>query len=284
MRRAQAGGLTRRIRRHYDLLTPFYYLLWGEHVHHGYWMDREDHARPIVAQNRLIDELYTLAGRPSAPSVLDVGCGYGGGLLWLARNAGAGGVGLTLSPVQRLIARGKIKRARLDRRLRVLVADAQRPWPVDAGSVDLVWCVECTEHLKDRAFFAQQAYRALSPGGVLCVAAWLRSADSSAQAEKRRREVERGMLCYPFDSAQTYCGLFTEAGFEDVRARIVTEHVARTWDIVIALRDTRVMRGFARVLGTDARAFASSFTPLYAAYNEGAMEYGLFVARKPGVE
>ncbi|MBS0208577.1 MAG: hypothetical protein JSS27_06440 [Planctomycetes bacterium] len=25
------------VRSHYDLVTPFYRLLWGEHIHHGLW-------------------------------------------------------------------------------------------------------------------------------------------------------------------------------------------------------------------------------------------------------
>ena len=123
-----APDLTRRIRRHYDLLAPFY-LLWGRHVHHGYWADSADRARPAAAQERLLPEPYALAGRP---------------------------------------------------------------------------------------------------------------------------------------------------------ARIVTPHVARGWDVTTRLRDKPPMRAAARALGTDARAFAASFTALRRAYAEGAVANGLLAARKPG--
>ena len=40
----------RSVRFHYDLSTPFYRLLWGEHIHHGLWSADES---PRTAQLRL---------------------------------------------------------------------------------------------------------------------------------------------------------------------------------------------------------------------------------------
>lgn len=275
------ANLTARIRLHYNLLAPFYYALWGQHLHHGYWVDGADATPQAQAQERLIEEIYDFAGSPRQPRVFDVGCGYAGSLLWLARHAAATGSGITLSRMQRAIGQLKLRRNGLQGCIAVRVADAQREWPVRDASVSLVWCVECSEHLSDRAHFMRQAYRALAPNGTLCLAAWVASESATPDAQALRAEVERGMLCYPFSTVAEYAMWCGEAGFTDIETRTITAHVAHTWDICIALRDRPPLPLLARLLGSDVRTFTDSFTALRRAYRDGAMDYALLVARKP---
>ena len=81
-----AGITTKAIRRHYDLATPFYRLLWGSHIHHGLWYADEG---PALAQRQLIDRLTAEADIQHGSTVLDVGCGMGGTSIYLARRLGA---------------------------------------------------------------------------------------------------------------------------------------------------------------------------------------------------
>lgn len=273
--------LSTRIRRHYDLLAPVYYLLWGQHVHHGYWNDARDTAPAKLAQEHLLEELYAFAGQPQAEKVLDVGCGYGGTLRWLARTTGASGTGITLSPAQRFIATLKNHLAGHADAIEIKVADAQQSWEVAAESVDLVWCMECSEHLRDRQHLQSEVYRVLKPGGTFCLAAWLASPDDSVSAQQLRMEVERGMLCYPFSPVETYSKQARAAGFEKIESKLITEHVLRTWDLSIKRRDHPVASWFSRKLGSDVSAFTDSFDDLRQAYLQGAMDYGFMVARKP---
>ena len=281
----QRAGLTGQVRFHYDFLAPFYYFLWGEHVHHGFWTDNADRTPKAAAQARLIHELVVLAGCPAGRlRVLDVGCGYGGALRWFAGRRGVDlrrYLGLTISPIQQMVAQTKIGRAGLAGRARVTLADAQEPWPLDDGDVNLVWCCEMTEHLRDRAFWAREAFRVLEPGGTLCLAAWLAGENDAPNAAALRGRVARDMVVYPFHRATDFERCLTDAGFGSVRTRIVTRHVARTWDMAIALRERPVPRRLARLVGGDIEAFARSFEDLRDAYRIGAMEYGLFAARKP---
>jgi tocopherol O-methyltransferase len=281
-----------RIRFHYDFLAPFYYLLWGEHLHHGYWDGPDDPAAPAEAQERLIARLYALAGRPPAARVLDLGCGFAGSTLWLAKN-GAGGtfrraVGVTISPVQQAVAQARLARAGLGKRARIVLADAARPWPFDDGEFDLLWCCEMTEHLPDRAHWAREAFRVLAPGGTLCLAAWLAGpravSGEDPEAARLCADVARDTVGHPFSTAEEFVGFLCAAGFDGVRTETLAPHVARTWEIAERLRERPFPKLVARLTGGDIAAYARSFSDLRRALTTGAMDYGLFAARKPAGE
>jgi tocopherol O-methyltransferase len=83
---------------HYDVVSPYYRSLWGEHLHHGYWI-RGDESKE-TAQLQLIEYLASLAQIREGCEVLDIGCGFGASSLFLARKYGATATGITISPVQ----------------------------------------------------------------------------------------------------------------------------------------------------------------------------------------
>ena len=60
---------------HYDAVSPYYQQLWGDHIHHGYWI-RGDETKE-QAQDQLIDHLAALAKIPKGATILDIGCGCG---------------------------------------------------------------------------------------------------------------------------------------------------------------------------------------------------------------
>ncbi len=78
---AKPDSLVDAIRGHYSRLSIFYWLLWGEHIHHGYWNDSES---TLEAQLNLIRRLARQAGIRHGARVLDIGCGLGSSF-WLAR-------------------------------------------------------------------------------------------------------------------------------------------------------------------------------------------------------
>ena len=87
-----------RIIRHYDVLSPYYRSLWGEHLHHGYWI-RGDESKE-KAQLQLIEHLARLAKVKPGSDILDIGCGFGASGLYLAKKHNAAVTGITISPVQ----------------------------------------------------------------------------------------------------------------------------------------------------------------------------------------
>ena len=69
-------SLKDRIRHHYEICSDYYYSMWGEHIHHGYFLTEKDTKER--AQVQLIELLLQRSGLEKGGRVLDVGCGIGG--------------------------------------------------------------------------------------------------------------------------------------------------------------------------------------------------------------
>lgn len=90
----------------YDRSSKLWEDVWGEHMHHGYYVpeNRTDH---VQAQIDLIDEVLKWAGVPEnggencPKKVVDVGCGIGGSSRHIVKKyEGCTAQGITLSPYQ----------------------------------------------------------------------------------------------------------------------------------------------------------------------------------------
>jgi tocopherol O-methyltransferase len=272
-----SGGLVNAIRTHYDRLAFFYRTFWGEHIHHGYWEADES---PEEAQVRLVERLADRAAVPRGAQVLDVGCGFGGSSLWLARHRNCQVTGITISPVQARRAARQARAAGLADRARFVVHDANH-LDIPPGSFDVVWVIECSEHLSDKARFIDGCARVLRPGGRMALCAWLDAATGRAEDARLVAEVCRGMLCPSLATAADYTVWMREAGFIDITAEDITRRVERTWDHCLAVVERPFMRALRCVMDRDTRAFVRAFQPIRQAFSCGAMSYGLFAARLP---
>jgi tocopherol O-methyltransferase len=258
-------------------LSAYYRALWGDHIHHGYWEDGET---PSRAQVKLVERLAERARIPHGGRVLDVGCGVGGPALWLARNLRCSVLGLTISPVQARMAAEKARAEGLSRLARFEVADANR-LNYAAESFDAVWVIECSEHLANKARFVASCARALKPGGMLALCAWLRAEQYALPGHARLvAEVCRGMLCPHLASMREYQGWMRDCGFAQIEAEDVTRRVEQTWGRCAELVSRPEVRAALRATDRRTRRFVGAFTAIRQAYHEGAMAYGMFTARK----
>jgi tocopherol O-methyltransferase len=261
------------IQNHYDLATPFYRLLWGPHIHHGLW---EASGTEFEAQCRLIDQLAKAASLRPGDRILDVGCGMGGSAIELA-SRGCEVTGVTLSPVQRSWARLSAACQGVSRKVRFLRADAEH-LTFPAGSFDIVWNIECSEHLFDKPAFFRKCAHWLRPGGRVALCAWL--AGPAPEAEPQVQAVCEGFLCPSLGTATDYRGWMEEAGLHLRTCIDLTSRVARTWEMCLErIRMSRVGL-LAWIAGRNMQAFLDHFQTLLKAYRTGAMQYGLFVAEK----
>lgn len=272
------GITSRAIRRHYDLATPFYRLLWGPHIHHGLWDGDES---PNQAQRNLTEQLASEAAIQPGDSVLDVGCGMGGSSIHLAKRLGCRMHGLTLSPVQRWWATFSAFLQRVRDRVRFECRDAeQASFPND--TFDIIWSIECTEHLFNKPAFFRRAEKWLKPGGRMAICAWL-AADpphSQGMAHDVRAVCEK-FLCPSLGSVGDYVAWLEDAGLSMIACHDWTHRVVRTWEICARRIERTGVRRLAGLAGRDMSEFANHFETIRQAFLSGAMKYGCFVAQKP---
>lgn len=276
-------GITKRsIKSHYDLATPFYRLLWGPHIHHGLWDDERATGRsPRAAQLHLTDTLADRAGLAQGDRVLDVGCGMGGSSIHLARSRGCRVTGVTLSGVQRQWATTSGWWQGVSQSVEFRRTDIEAESFPDA-SFDVVWSIECTEHLTDKQTFFARAGHWVRPGGRVAICAWLAAED--ADLPSKRPQVEQvceAFLCPSLGSFSDYRGWMERAGLVVDVAEDWTGRVARTWELC---RDRVRGCGIHRIAGwiDPAQAcFIDHFSTLLDAYRSGAMQYGCLVAHRP---
>src|SRR6267378_3829371 len=152
-----------RIVEHYDIVSPYYRSLWGEHIHHGYWI-RGDESKE-KAQLQLIDHLAQLAKIKPGSDILDIGCGFGGSSHYLAKNYNASVTGITISPVQVEMAIKTAEAERLDAKFLLMDAEAMH----FQKQFDVLWSVESISHYQNIAGFFASAARLLKPGGSFAI-------------------------------------------------------------------------------------------------------------------
>ncbi|HET6882603.1 MAG TPA: class I SAM-dependent methyltransferase [Pirellulales bacterium] len=266
------------IRWHYDLSTLFYRLLWGRHIHHGLWESSET---PAVAQLKLTETLAAAAGIERGDRVLDVGCGMGGSSIYLARQLDCQVQGLTLSPLQRAWASCSARWQGVARKTMFRCADAEQT-EFDADAFDVVWSVECTEHLFDKARFFQQAARWVRPGGRIAICAWLAGDRLSTDRDRQLvYQVCEGFFCPSLGTQENYQRWIEDAGLVVERSDLWTERVMRTWEICAQRVKWTGVGLLGRLIDRDTDMFLKRFQTILEAYRTGAMQYGCFVAHKP---
>ncbi|MFO0921607.1 MAG: class I SAM-dependent methyltransferase [Pirellulales bacterium] len=266
------------IQNHYDWSTLFYRLLWGPHIHHGLWHADEP---PLQAQQQLTETMAKLAGIHGGETVIDIGCGMGGSSILLANQFGCDVTGVTLSPIQRRWAQWASQLRLQKGRTKFLRADAEAIDFPDANA-DVVWSIECTEHLFDKPSFFEKCGRWLKPGGRLAICAWLCGDDeSSPNTQRLVHEVCEGFFCPSLGTQADYRQWFEQAGLRNVTTEIWTDKVLKTWEICRDRVERTKVRWLAKMLGQDHVLFLDRFDAILEAYRTRAMEYGCFIAERP---
>jgi len=262
------------IRALYDVTSPYFRALWGEHIHHGYWI-RGDETRE-AAQIQLIDHLAKIAEIRPGAKLLDIGCGMGGSSIYLARKYEAEATGITISPVQ--VEMAKESAAKQDVKARFLLMDA------DAMKFeelfDVVWSVESISHYHDRERFFSSAAQLLKPDGTMAIIDWFKKANLDTAVYKRFiRPIEKGMLI-ELGTMQDYEEHIKANGLKITHTEVMNENCARSWDIGLEIVKDKTFWKAAAEHGLMFVRFLRAFAAMRAGFNSGNFVLGLIVARK----
>jgi len=269
---------TAAVARHYDDLDTYYREIWGDHVHHGYFVTGDETV--AAATEALITLLASRLDLTPGQEICDIGCGYGATANHLAEKYQARVTGFTVSAAQ--AARATNASGRVDIRLGDWLAN-----DLPAQKFDRAYAIESSEHMPDKQRFFNEAFRTLKPGGRLAVCAWL--------AADKPRGWEIRHLLEPICREGRLPGMGTEAeyrefgrnaGFEIISVEDISARVSRTWTICAQrlfkqlFVDPRYIKMLLNPRKAD-RIFALTLFRLIAAYRTKSMRYCVLVYRKP---
>ncbi len=152
------------VQHHYDVGNDFYkYFLDPTMTYScGYQMKETDSLEQMQRQK------YELICRKLAlqpgESLVDIGCGWGGMLIYAAENYGVSGTGITLSVEQAALAKQRIEEKGLSDKIEIKIADYREI----QGQYDKFISIGMFEHVGKDSFttFMQKASELLTPDGV----------------------------------------------------------------------------------------------------------------------
>jgi tocopherol O-methyltransferase len=232
----------------------------------------------------LIRLVAEAAGIGDGSLVCDVGCGYGGTARFLASEYSARVTGLTVSQAQFEYARQQTNGA--DNPGYLL-----RNWEengFDESSFDALVSIECLAHVPDKQKYFDEIRRVLKPGGRAAILVWL--SDETPRRWEVRHLLEpicREGRLPSMGSADEYKQMIAQAGLELEQFMEFRKQVRKTWWICARrllgklCTSPRYMRALFDSKNGN-RIFAVTLFRILTAYYTGAMQYGMFVMRKPG--
>jgi tocopherol O-methyltransferase len=261
-----------RIIEHYDVVSPYYRSLWGEHVHHGYWI-RGDESKE-KAQLQLIEHLGQLANIKPGSDILDIGCGLGGSSLYLAMHYNASVTGITISPVQIEMAIQAAAGQKLDANFLLMDAEAMS----FQKKFDVLWSVESISHYQNvRGFFASAA-KLLKPGGSFAITDWFKK-ENLTRTETRKfiHPIERSMFV-ELQAMNDYEQFFISNGLRVLHREVLNKNCAKTWDVCLDIIRDKAFWALAAKYGPHFVRYLKGFQAMRAGFASGNFVYGLFVA------
>ncbi|KAI1816385.1 tocopherol O-methyltransferase [Poronia punctata] len=299
-------SLKERIKKHYEIASDYYYSLWGQHIHHGYFKSPTETKE--VAQVNLVEYLLEISDLARGAKVLDVGCGLGGTSRYLAKERGCSVTGITISGRQVEIAK-RLTQAETETETqsqsqdvfsypssggggdcRFLELDAERMlehFSSSSDRFDAVWISEALSHFPDKPLFFRSAFELLASGksssSRLVIADWFKAPDLSPEEETADiKPIEDGMLLPQLCTMEQYVQMAEEAGLKVRTAPIdISKDVAKTWDISWGLVSSPSLWMFAISQGRDGLAFLQAFRAMRRGYANGTFRYAIMCFEKP---
>jgi len=216
---------------HYDVPPRVFERMLDPHMNYSsaYYLRGDE--KLDLAQKQKMDKVATLCALKRGDRLLDLGCGWGGPLLYFAEQYECCVTGLTLSEVQRDWGQEWARRRGLSNRVEIRVADALE---ADLGpkSFDHAVFLESIIHMKDKGRLFELCRRVLKPSGTVFV----QESCYDRQSLERKYRDDRGFQAvdqvFGFSGAMTsgaeMLRLMEEAGLVPVYLENISAHYERT--------------------------------------------------------
>ena len=228
------------IKRYYDRHTASF-IRFGEGraaIHRAVW--GPDSRTQEQAFHYVDDQIVALMRRSDTPlsatHVVDLGCGVGASLCYLAERLPLRGTGVTLSHAQAEMARQFIAKAGLSERVECLEAD-YTDLPPTIKPADLAYAIESFVHGPSPERFFEQSHRVLKPGGRLVICDDIRAGESSPESTRTVEEFTRGWHVNTLLTRDAMIAIARTAGFDHESSTDLTPmlEIGRPRDRAIAV-------------------------------------------------
>lgn len=273
------------IRRYYDRHSASF-VRFGQgrgSIHRAVWgpgtRTRDD------AFHYVEDQIAALIRRfPSSSTavhVVDLGCGIGASLCYLAEQVPIRGSGITLSPAQTAMAREVVADRGLSGRVECLEGD-YCALPASIMPADLAYAIESFVHGPDPARFFDQCRRLLKPGGLLVICDDMKTGVVSPAATQAIDEFTKGWHINTLLERDALIRLAREAGLEHESTQDLTPllELKRGRDVAISIGVALLKR---LPFDTERFDYAIGGNALQTCLARGWIGYELTVFKSPEI-
>ena len=151
------------VKEYYDLCSEFMVFGWGESLHFAPLSPRESLEDSKIRHQRLMIAKLELR---EGMTVVDIGCGIGGPMRRVVREAGVRAVGINTSEVQLDKAKSLDAEAGLDQMVDYLSCSFMDMGAIADDTFDRGYAIESTCHAPDKVGAFSEIYRVLKPGAL----------------------------------------------------------------------------------------------------------------------
>lgn len=275
------------ITNYYDDCKIDYEILWWLNIvwgmHYGYW-DKYDFLLPkaILKMNQQIIDHTDINKNSYA---LDVGCGYSGTAMYIAKKIKCKIEGITIVDEQVKTSIKTIKRKKLDQYINVTNQDFHKT-NFNDNTFDIVYGIESVCYA-DKEVFLKEAYRILKPGGTLIILDGFNTKnkkDFTDHENKIMGTMNKGWIIDSLETSDYFINTSKNIGFSSTEYTNITNKVKRTSIFMYICSFPAVIVDFlGRLIRIRTKYNKNNVVTAryqYKGIKNNLWEYGMFIAKK----
>lgn len=266
----------------FDETLTTYLSFWDDEgvLHTGYF-SADDDGDYHAAAERTSEVLAVDARIDGSSYVLDVGCGCGNFVIWLAERFGCRGEGLDLSGERIAFAQQRLTEKNRDQPLGIVFRQGSATsMPYADATFSRVVSQDALCLVPDKPRSHEEMFRVLEPGGILALSDFLQPRQEIS--ERARKHVYDRVRWNGGYSLAGYQEALERAGFEIIGVRDLVSHIRQTYRVLGVTARERAEATADEAARKWMLAFAESCVEIGVAIDEGEFGWGMFTARKPG--